>query len=104
MVFPATAAPLKNIPTGFFCQQNFDLSQGSVRRYRTLSILFGHQNAERALVQAEFHRAIANKFTIELDRDGLIAFHSQLPGLEVFDLGHTNVRIKHDVLQIFDDF
>src|SRR6266480_4659412 len=62
-----------------------------------------HQNAKRAFGQAEFDRTIADEFAVEFDRDGLVAFHPQSPGLEIFDLGHTNVGTKHDILQIFDD-
>ena len=62
-----------------------------------------HQNAKRALGQAEFDRTIADQFAVEFDWNGLIAFDAQPTGLEIFDLGHTNVGTKHDVLQIFDD-
>src|SRR3982074_1700234 len=67
-----------------------------------MSILF-HQNAKRALGQAEFHRTIADQLAVDFDRHRLLAFHPQSPGLEIFDLGHTNVGAKYDVLQIFDD-
>src|ERR1700730_8846719 len=46
-----------------------------IRSRRTMSILFRNQNPKRTLLQAKFYRAIAHQFAIELDRNGLVAFH-----------------------------
>jgi len=75
--------------------------QSAVRPDR--SILFGHEDAKRALLHAKVHRAIADQFAVEFDWDGLIAFHAQPPGLEIFNLRHANVGTKYYVLQVFDD-
>ncbi len=76
----------------------------SVRR-RTCggSILFGDEDAKRSLMDTELHRAITDQFPVDFDRDGLIAFHPQSAGLEIFNLRHPNVGAKHNVLEIFDN-
>src|ERR1700730_7406366 len=68
-----------------------------------MSILSRNQNPERTLLDAKFNRTIADQFAVELYRHSLIAFHAQPSSLEILDLGNTNVRTKHDILQIFDD-
>src|SRR5437763_17099984 len=101
MVFPATAAPLKNIATRFSCQQNS--IRATIRGDRRGG-LPRHEDPKRSLLQAKFHRAITDQFTVQFDRDRLVALHTQSSGLEIFDLGNANIGTKHDVLQVFDDF
>src|SRR2546423_2962413 len=101
MVFPATAALLKDIAVRFSCQQNSIPVAAAATGH---SILAWRQDPERSLVKAKFHRAIADQFTVELHRHGLVAFHAQSPGLKIFDFRNANVRTEDDVLQIFNDF
>src|SRR2546426_12248533 len=63
-----------------------------------------HQNAKCSLLDLEVNRTIPGQFAVEFHRNILLACYAQATSLEIFNLMDSNVRTKHNVLQIFDDF
>src|ERR1700736_1459635 len=96
--FPFDSRTFTGYRSAIFLSAEFQV--GSSRR---MSILSRDEHPKRILLEAKLDRAIADQFAIELHRHGLIAFHAQPHGLEIFNLGDANVRTKYDVLQVFDD-
>jgi hypothetical protein len=64
----------------------------------------GARHAKRFFFDLEINRTVAGQFAVQFYRNILLARNAQPLGLKIFNLRDANIRAKHNVLQILDDF
>jgi len=80
----------------FCCQQNLKPGRGAD--------LAPDEDPQGPFLKSELHRAVAHKFAVEFNWNGLITFNAEPTRLKILNLRNADFRAEYDVLEIFDDF